>query len=306
MNPEPVIQIEDLTYRYGKTVAMDHLSLGVPKGTIFGFLGENGAGKTTTIKILMGLLRPRAGKVCVLGESPLGGNPGLLQKIGYVSDDRAMYPLMRIREILAFNAGLYEQWDREYVNAFIREFELNAKKRIKDLSMGHLALVALVCAMAPRPKLLILDEPCNGLDPLVRRRYLDRLIEARERWGTTVFLSSHRVEEIERITDRIAILCRGRCFLDQEKEALRASLKRLIVDCADRGRREASPPAEWPWALSSQVIGGQVHLVVRNCDEDKERQVKQRYGSTAQVVEMSLEDVFSEYVLWERRTRTGR
>ena len=297
---ESAIQIENLSFKYRKTVAVDGLNLEVPKGCIFGFLGENGAGKTTTIRILMGLLKPRSGRVSILGMNPVGGNPKLLQKIGYVSDDRAMYRSFKIREILKFNAGLYEHWDENFVKSFMEEFELDPKKRIGSLSMGHLALVALMCAAAPCPEVLILDEPCNGLDPIMRKKYLARLLDLRDRFGTTIFFSSHLVGDIEQSANEVAILCKGKLFLQKGKESLRASLKRLILEVPETNEKSIEIPSSWKWILSYRRVGSQLHFVVQDLDDQKQESLQEKFQASGQIVEMSLEEVFSEYTLWAK------
>lgn len=293
---DPAIEIDSLTVRFGRRCALQDLSLSVERGTIFGFLGENGAGKTTTLRVLMGLLRPTSGRVRVLGEEPLGGNPELLQRIGYVSDDRAMYRWMRVREILRFNGALYRGWDEAAVNAMLEEFELDPSQKIKHLSRGQLAKLALLAALAPHPELLILDEASSGLDPVVRRTILEKLITVASEEGTTIFLSSHLIEEVDRLAERIGILCRGRLVALGDKDEVRNSLRRVVLPSAAVDFH----PNGHAWVLASKRTDHEVSLVVRDWSSEKSELLRNESGVAPQVLDLGLEDVFAEYTAWAK------
>lgn len=290
-----VISLEHLTIRFGKTVAVDDLSLEVPQGKIFGFLGENGAGKTTTIRALMGILRPTSGKVQVLGGDPLGVKSRLMQRIGFVSDDRAQYRWMRVSEVLRLCSGLYAKWDKDYARRLLDEFELTPTQTVKELSRGQIAKLSLLTALAPHPELLILDEASSGLDPIVRRTLLEKLIEVCSKEGTTIFLSSHLLEEVERVADIIAILCRGRLLAEGHKEVVCRSLSRLICPSS-----VPAPPVN-NGILSVRQTPDECQIVVRDLDDAKLQQLTQSLGVTPQVFEMTLEDVFAEYTAWAKK-----
>jgi ABC-2 type transport system ATP-binding protein len=289
------ITLDHLTIRFGRTVAIDDLSLEVPQGKIFGFLGENGAGKTTTIRAMMGLQRPDTGTIRVLGEDSLSGNASLLQRIGHVSDDRALYRWMRVSEVMHLTAGLYAKWDSAHAARLCEEFELDPAQRVKNLSRGQVAKLALLTALAPHPELLILDEASSGLDPIVRRVLLEKLIDVSSQEGTTIFLSSHLLEEVDRVADIVAIICRGRLLAEGNKETVRRSLKRLICP--------GTPPtlSANNGILSVKQTPEECQIVVRNLDDAKLQQLTQSLGTSPQVFEMTLEDVFAEYTLWAKR-----
>jgi ABC-2 type transport system ATP-binding protein len=292
----PVIVLNHLTVRFRRLVAVDDLSIEIPQGKIYGFLGENGAGKTTTIRAMMGLQRPSSGTVRVLEEDPLGGNAELLQRIGYVSDDRAMYRWMRVTEIIRFNAGLYRQWDSAYAETLREEFELDPWQKIKTLSRGQIAKLALLTALAPLPELLILDEASSGLDPIVRRTILEKLIDVTSQRGTTVFLSSHLLEEVDRIADIVAILCRGKLLAEGDKDTVRKSLKRLICPGA------VPTPPQTDSVLSIKESKEETQLIVRDLDDTKLQQLTQTLGVAPKVFDMTLEDVFAEYTAWGKKS----
>ncbi len=284
-----VVTIDHLTVRFGRKVAVDDLSLEVPAGKVYGFLGENGAGKTTTIRAMMGLQIPTSGTIRVLGEDPLQATAALRQHIGFVSDDRAMYRWMTVAEVQQYGAGLFEKWDMPYAEQIREEFELEPDKKVKQLSRGQAAKVALLCALAPHPELLILDEASSGLDPIVRRALLEKLIDVSSREGTTIFLSSHLIEEIDRVAELVAILCRGRLLVEGNKDQIRRSLKRLVYPSS------VTLPPMANGILSMKHANGECQLVVRDLDEAHLKKLTQSLGVTPTISEMTLEDVFAEY-----------
>jgi len=165
------IEIDGLTRRFGKNVAVNNLSLNVPEGCVFGFLGRNGAGKTTTIQMLMNLLRPSEGQARVLGCDPDKDELAIKQRIGYVSDNPAFYDWMTVDELVWFTGKLYTNWDHGKANSLLDRFDLDRTQKIKALSRGMKAQVALTLALGHNPELLILDEPSSGLDVVVRRDF---------------------------------------------------------------------------------------------------------------------------------------
>ena len=165
------IATEGLTHRFGKLTAVDDLHLEVPAGTVCGFLGRNGAGKTTTIQILMNLLRPTAGTTEVLGLDPAADSLALRRQVGYVAENRVMYGWMKVREIVWFTGQFYETWNQARVDGLISRFGLDPEQKVKHLSRGMNAQLALALALGHEPRLLILDEPASGLDVVVRRDF---------------------------------------------------------------------------------------------------------------------------------------
>ncbi len=290
-----VVTIDHLTVRFGRKTAVDDLSLEVPEGKVYGFLGENGAGKTTTIRAMMGLQAPTSGTLRVLGEDPLQATAALRQRIGFVSDDRVMYRWMTVTEVQQYGAGLYEKWDMGYSENLRKDFELEPDRKVSQLSRGQAAKLALLCALAPHPGLLILDEASSGLDPIVRRALLEKLIDVSSREGTTIFLSSHLIEEIDRVADIVAILCGGRLLVEGDKDKVRRSLKKLVCPAA------AMPKATNNGILSMKRAGEECELVVRDLDDAHLKELTQSLGVSPTVGEMTLEDVFAEYTTWGKR-----
>jgi ABC-2 type transport system ATP-binding protein len=223
------IQLQNLTKVFRHNVAVHNLSLKVEVGKVYGLVGDNGAGKTTTIKMMLGLLHPTQGMIEVLGYDPWRDGPNLKRLVGYVSEKREMYGWMSVEEILWFNAQFYETWDERYADEICRKMELPKIAKVKQLSRGMRAKLALLLAMGHRPELLILDEPSSGLDAIVRREILENIISVIQTEGRTVFFSSHLLDEVERIADHVGIISRGQLLKDAPLEVLKEKSRRIRV-----------------------------------------------------------------------------
>ena len=226
---QPVVELESVSRRFGATLALDSVSLRVPEGVVFGLVGTNGAGKTTLIKHVMGQLRAARGRVSVFGLDPATHPTQVLAQIGYLSETGELPEWMRLHELLRFTRAFYPGWDESYADSLLRTFELSPEKRVQQLSKGQRARLGLVLALAPRPRLLVLDEPSSGLDPLVRRDILRAIIRTIAEEGRTVIFSSHLLEEVERVADHVAIIDRGRVIQNDDLETLKASFHRVVL-----------------------------------------------------------------------------
>jgi ABC-2 type transport system ATP-binding protein len=227
---EAVVAITDLSRRFGSKTVLDNISLYVPRGSVFGLVGENGAGKTTLIKHILGLLRAEAGKVRVFGLDPVAEPVAVLGSIGYLSEQPELPGWMRVDEFLRYTQAFYPNWDAAYAEQLRAEFGLDPAQRLKTLSKGQKAKAGLLAAQAHRPKLLLLDEPSSGLDPMVRRDILEAVIRTVVDEGRTVFFSSHLLEEIERVSDQIAMVHQGRVVLCGSLEEIKSQHRRFIVN----------------------------------------------------------------------------
>ncbi len=235
---EAVISVMGLTCRYQRVNALDDVTLHIPKGSVFGLVGENGAGKTTLIRHLLGLQCPQAGKVRVFGMDPVAKSTSVLARLGYLSETRDLAPWMTVAEMIRFTGAFYTQWDFEYAEALRREFALDPTAKIATLSQGQLAKSALLAALAHRPELLVLDEPSSGLDPVVRRDILEAIIRTVAEEGRTVLFSSHLLDEIERVSDFVGFLHQGKLAItgamDEVKAGYRVFRVRDLSDQTDR------------------------------------------------------------------------
>ena len=223
----------------------------IERGVVFGLVGENGAGKTTLIKHLLGLLKPTFGSVRVFGLDPVRDPVGVLGRIGYLSEDRDLPEWMTIAQLMRYNQAFYPAWDERFADELRDQFELDPKQQIKRLSRGQRARAGLLAALAHRPDLLILDEPSSGLDPVVRGDILSAIIRTVADEGRTVLFSSHLLDEVERVADRVTLLHQGRVALNAPLPEILGSHRRLVL----RFETPQPVPPELPGVLSYQGEG---------------------------------------------------
>jgi ABC-2 type transport system ATP-binding protein len=256
---EAVIELRDVTRRFGPKVALDRVSLRVPCGAVFGLVGANGAGKTTLIRHVLGLLRAQAGRVRVFGRDPVADPAGVLARVGYLSEENDLPGWMRVAELLRYARAFYPGWDDAYAEELRRTFELPPGARVGSLSKGQRARAGLLVALAYRPELLVLDEPSSGLDPLVRRDILGAIIRTIADEGRTVLFSSHLLDEVERVSDHVALIHQGRVVFSAELDDLKETHRCLTLRFAEP---RAQPPALAP-VLAWQGAGQEWTAVCR-------------------------------------------
>ena len=224
---EPVIQVSELTRRFGATTALASVSLSVTRGMVHGLVGPNGAGKTTLIKHVLGLLRAESGSVRVFGLDPVIDPVGVLSRIGYLSEERDLPGWMRVDELIRYSRAFYPDWDDVYARELQNTFALDPTAKIKNLSKGQKARAALLIALAYRPELLVLDEPSTGLDPIVRKDIVGAIIRTIADEGRTVLFSSHLLEEVEQVADHITMISRGHIALSAPLDVIRETHRSL-------------------------------------------------------------------------------
>ena len=237
---QPAIAVHGLSKRFGKRAAVDGLAFEVPSGGVCGFLGRNGAGKTTAIRMMMNLTEPSGGQALLLGLDARRHHTELMSRVGYVAEVPILYDWMTVREMVRFTSQFYAKWNSAAVDALLDRFGLDQRQKVRHLSRGMSAQLALALALGHDPELLILDEPATGLDVLVRRDFLESIIQIIQQEGRTVLFSSHLVHEVERVADQIVVIEQGRLLtsarLDELKEREGKSLEDIFVDLV--GRRE--------------------------------------------------------------------
>jgi ABC-2 type transport system ATP-binding protein len=246
------IRTEELTKRYGDTLALDRLELVVEAGEVYGYLGPNGAGKTTTIRLLLGLHRPTAGRAELFGIEAWGDPVAAHRRVAYVAGEPFLWPSLTSEETFAFLARLHGSTDTAYRDALVERFQLDTSKKIRALSKGNRQKVQLIAALATRADLLILDEPTSGLDPLMEVAFGESVHEAKER-GQTVFLSSHILSEVEALCERVGILREGRLV----DEGTLAELRHLRAQTLDV--TFAGPPPSLDGLPGVHVVGAEAN-----------------------------------------------
>jgi len=294
------IDIQQLYYRAGKTFEIKNLDLHVARGSIYGFLGPNGSGKTTTIRLVLGLLRPLAGRVTVLGRDMLREAPRVLEHVGYVPEQPHLDPTLTVRETLRFQAAFYTTWDWPCAEQLIRQFELDERGTFGRLSKGQKGKVMTLLALAQRPELLVLDEPTDGLDPVVRRQMLSALLDYVSQRQATVFISSHLVHELERICDWIGVMDNGRLVIELPMERFKNGIKRLRV--AGAPPSIASPPFA---LLAREHQNGALETwIVREWEPEMAEYFETIGASLHDVIDLDLEEGFVELLRTFRRPRS--
>src|SRR6266446_5592283 len=246
---EAVVTITDLTRWFAAKTALNQVSMSVPRGSVFGLVGENGAGKTTLIKHILGLLRAEAGTVRVFGLDPVSDPVAVLGRIGYLSEQPDLPGWMRVDELLRYMQAFYPKWDAAYAERLREQFGLNPTARLKTLSKGQQAKAGLLAAQAHRPELLLLDEPSSGLDPIVRRDILEAVVRTVADEGRSVFFSSHLLEEIERVSDYLAMVHQGKLVLCGPLDEIKAQHRRVTL------RFEAARPVPPTIAGALSITG---------------------------------------------------
>ena len=223
------IKTNELTKYYGKARGIVSLNLSVEQGESFGFIGPNGAGKSTTIRTLLGLISPTSGSAQILGKDIIKEKKAILQDIGYLPSEALFYPGMKVKDILTLSAHMRKMDCTKEARKLCERLQLDTSRKINELSFGNRKKVAIVCALQSTPKLLILDEPTGGLDPLMQREFFD-IIRERNHKGTTIFLSSHVLSEIQRNCTRAAIIREGKMIACNSIDALaKTNAKRVTI-----------------------------------------------------------------------------
>ena len=291
------IETNDLTYRAGKDFELRELCLKVREGAIYGFLGPNGAGKTTTIRLLLGLQRANSGRISVLGHDVPRHVHRALAETGYVPERPHLYPYLTVGEAIRYHGAFWKGFDHGYAGELIEMFGMPEHQRLARLSKGEMGKLHMLLVLAQRPKLLVLDEPTDGLDPVVRRDVLTALLDFCSQGSTTVFVSSHLVHELERICDWVGVLDRGRLVTELPMHSFKQGIKRLRVS------RAPSLLGDTPFVLllREQTPFDEI-WVVRGWQAPMTQWFEGAGAELKEVVDLDLEEGFVEMLRASRST----
>jgi ABC-2 type transport system ATP-binding protein len=257
-----IIQTRDLCKAYGRNDALRGLNLSVTEGSALALIGANGAGKTTTIKVLMNMLTPTAGSARVLGVDSTRLSRTEFSQIGYVSENQKIPARLTVSQYVDYLRPFYASWDRDLENSILTELRLPASRKIGELSHGMRMKMALACALPFRPRLLVLDEPFSGLDPLVRDEFLERVLE--QAGAMTVLISTHELADIDGVATDVAFLDDGKLLFQESMSELRGRLRRVEVVLDQEAREPPGTPPSW---LEVRAVGNVLSFVETHFSE---------------------------------------
>jgi ABC-2 type transport system ATP-binding protein len=293
------IWTDKLVKTYPGVRAVDGLSLNVPRGVAYGFLGRNGAGKTTTIRILLGLARPREGRATVLGFSTGGEQVAILQRTAFVSESKTLYGNLTPWELVRFTRGFYPNWSDQAVMKYSRVFEIPMDRPFSKLSQGNRTKVYLLLALSQGADLLVLDEPGMGLDPVVVDELLRVLVEDVVGEGRTVFISSHQLSDVEQIADWVGLIDHGRLLLEARLDDIKGEFRWVTV------AGNALPQTKSPEVLLMASEGNfHKYLVKKNADAFA-AELSRQGATVAQVSPLGLREIFLALVRKEEPCTSG-
>ena len=296
----PAVEMHDVcrTFGTGKdlTLAVDHLTLSVPRGSVYGLLGANGAGKTTSIRMMVSHLKPDSGEVRVLGEKPAEYTTDTRRRIAYISENMQVPRWMSIEDAVGFCKPLYPNWNEPLYRELLKTFDLKPDRRYEESSKGQRRAICIIIALCQEPEVLIMDEPASGLDTLARRHFLSELLKITCDENKTVLFSSHILGDIERTVDRVAIMMRGRMVLEGELDTLKERVRRLTFR-TETGKLD-EPAAKLFHTLRSIRDRNSLQWVVTDFEEEKLIRLRESLpGAVAVEVEgFNLEELFMESI----------
>ena len=290
----PVIEINDLTKYYGKARGIEHVNLEIGEGEIFGFIGPNGAGKSTTIRILLNLIFPTSGSARIMGMDVIRDTQKIKRQVGYIPSDASLYADMDVHEFLSYCMRFYQRQDGDRrIEELSALFELELKRKMDELSMGNRRKVSIVQSLLHSPKLLILDEPTTGLDPLMQSKFFD-LLRSENQKGMTIFFSSHVLSEVQLLCKRVAIIKEGKIVQVEDIETLRKKqLKKVFIESEDQLNEEnfrihgIEKLTTGPGNLLSFIYSGDINPLIGI--------LAGRKIDNLRIEEPSLEEIFMHY-----------
>jgi ABC-2 type transport system ATP-binding protein len=287
---ETPIHIQNVSRSFGEAPVLSNLSISVKTGSIYGFLGRNGSGKTTLLRMLAGLIKPDAGTVRVLGTDPFTAGAKERQHLGYMSEKSPIAQFAKVRTILNLGRDLYPSWNGALADSLLSKYGISPGKRLTSLSQGNQRIVGFIMAIAPRPSVLLLDEPAANLDVVARRGILDDILELTRECGCTVLFSTHILSDVERVADEIGILADGRLRVSEPLDSLKESVRQVRFF----GFRGSMPSADVPGSFRTTRSRGDLIVTMRVNSGDTPAALASRWACEHETRDMNLEDIFVE------------
>lgn len=283
-----MIQAEHITKHFGSFLALDDASLHVRKGAVYGLVGPNGAGKSTLIRHLTGIYRPDCGQIRIAGE-PLYENPHAKEKIAYIPDDQFYFMQANTMDMMHFYSGIYPKFDEELFEK-LREFfpTIDTKRSIRRLSKGMQKQVAFWLAICAKPELMLLDEPVDGLDPVMRRQIWSILLSEAADRGTTILVSSHNLRELEDVCDHVGFMHHGKIILEQSLADLQSNVSKIQVAC-----QEGMPSLPKEFEILHMSNTGRVYtLIVKGDPYRAKKMLEGSHPMLIDILPLTLEEIF--------------
>jgi ABC-2 type transport system ATP-binding protein len=287
---EAPIQIQGVSRSFGGVSVIRNLNVSIGTGSIYGFLGRNGAGKTTTIRMLAGLIRPDEGTVRVSGNDPFLIGAGERQRLGYMSERAVISPFARVRTVLNLGRELYPGWNPALADALIAKYGISPSRRLTSLSLGSQRIFSFILAIAPRPSVLLLDEPAANLDVVARREVLDDILELIRDCGCTVLFSTHIISDVERVADEVGILADGTLRVSEPLDSLKDSIRQVRFF----GFRSGVPGGDIPGSYRTVRSRDDITVTMRVDSGATPEALAARWSCEHEARVLNLEDIFVE------------
>jgi ABC-2 type transport system ATP-binding protein len=289
MNDAPIL-VQNVSRSFDGPPVVKDLSFAVKPGSIYGFLGRNGSGKTTTMRMLAGLIKPQKGDVRILGNDPFTIGAEERQWLGYMSEKAVIPAYTKVRSVLKLGRELYPSWDATLADSLLAKYDLSPNKRFMSLSQGQQRLLSFIMGIAPRPKVLLLDEPAANLDVVARREILEDILELIRDCGCTVLFSTHILSDVERVADEIGILAQGSLRVSESLDSLKDSIRQVRFF----GFKNGAPNGDIPESFRSVRGKDELILTLRTSPLSTPETLAQRWSCQQETRALSLEDIFVE------------
>lgn len=289
INGNPIVQMRNVSKRFGKIQALDKVDLEIKRGEIIGLLGANGAGKSTLLRCIIGLYLAEEGE-CVTFETDAGElSPKELGRIGYVHQEGELLGWMTTKQLIRYVSAYYENWNHELEEQYIEDFDISLKDRVGSLSPGQRQKLAILLAIGFEPELLILDEPASALDPIARSQFLDLLLGIIQDENRTIIISSHILSDVEKVIDRTLIMRKGSILRDCSFDSLREGFVRFTLTCLG-----GPLPAELPFenVISCQKSEGRAVMTVQNYSQEMLEAEAKALNCEIEIRPLSLEEIY--------------
>ena len=283
-----MIDVKSLSKSYGDFKALDELDIHINRGSVYGLLGPNGSGKTTLIKHLVGIYRNESGTITI-DDKPVFDNPEIKSEIIYISDDLFYFSQYSIKEMADFYASMYPNWDWERFNTLRQVFPIDIKRRVVKLSKGMQKQVSFWLGISAKPKVMILDEPVDGLDPVMRKKVWNLVLQDVAEYGTTVLVSSHNLRELEDVCDHVGILFKGKMMVERELDNMKSDIHKLQLAYKGDAPKDLFKEGE---LLHQSQNGSVLQFIVRGSKESIISRVSATDPIIMDILPLSLEEIF--------------